>query len=238
MSKLDKTGTKVKANKKTQDLLFDILSSNPTPIPPAENSWPQPSWAYMLEVSLDVSSGSFEFKYKRMWKKRLTAGGDAAKHAQFLAWIVSEVANPSPPNNWNQFDTRKNIRKPSKMSFNCDKLIYLVIKLAPNLNWRFTADAPPISMDSFWQGKDVFFKATNLNALGVPVKSPAKNNAYKYAYVIIDCPKGAPGVGDIPGAIEARFNLHVDLMEGPDDDDPYVPIIIDPDVRNPGGGGG
>ena len=229
-------GNQVDTNK-TDDSVQGVLSSNPVAIPTvAIANRPQPSLAYMLEVSLDVSGGLFIFKYTGLWKKRLDAATGPAKHAQFLAWVAGEVQQPTPATSFDSFDATANNRKPSKMSFNCKELIYLVIKLAPGINWRFTADAPPISMDKIWQNRDVFFNASNLDERGIPT-APAKNNAFKYACVIVDCPKGVPG-GPIPTGIEARFNLHVDLMEGLKNDAPYVPIIIDPDVRNPGGGGG
>lgn len=216
----------------TADAMASIMSGNPSPIPTHENR-PQPSVAYMLEVTLDILNGRFIFRYSGFWKQRFT-GTDEQKHAEFLQWIEEEVKNPTTANALNSFDSTPNIRKPSKMSFKCKDLVYLVFKLSPSINWRFTADGPPISMDRFWDGKDVFFNATNLDEYGHET-TPAKNNQFNYAYVIVNCPNGKPGPGP---AIEARFNLHVDLMEGPNDEDPYVPIIIDPDVRNPGGSGG
>lgn len=208
-----------------------ILSTDPEPLPTLSNR-PQPYEAYMLEVTIDKSEAGIGFQYTQYWHKAFVTSGDPS-HEQFLKWISQLIKNPVAGKKFSYFDRTPGLRKPTKMSFNCKNLVYLVFKLDPNINWRFSADAAPISMDKIWKGKDVFFNATNLNTNGDEA-TPVKENTQKYAYMIANCPKGTPLSGQ---EIEARFNLHVDFVEGSDNDDPYVPVIIDPDVRNPGGNG-
>lgn len=207
-----------------------LPNNNPFPIP-TSTTRPQPNKAIMLEVTLKNNSPNFEFRYNRYWEKTLS-GPD--KHNDFLNWILT-FFSPTPPSGvlMTRFDSTPNLRKPSKMSFKCKDIVYLAFKLDPALNWRFTADGAPISMDKFWETKNVFFNVKNFDEAGKET-IPSRNNAYKYAYMIVDSPKGTPGGSGTP--IEARFNLHVDFVEDPaNDDSPYVPVILDPDVRNPGG---
>lgn len=196
-----------------------FLSCNPTALQP----WKlQPKQAYILEVGIDTHGKKILIGYTEYWTSPEFKTADP--HQEFLAWANALIAKPTAGEKLT-FHSKPSKRKPTKMSFRCKDLVYLVFKLDDKIDWRFTVDGPAVSMDGIWSGKDVFF---------APKKAGELANGRTYAYAIANCPNGTldPSSSDI----EARFNLHVDFLEG-GETDAYTPVIIDPDVRYPGGNG-
>lgn len=208
------------------------LSNDPSPPQPSSGR-PQPKSAIMLEVTLDQASlPNVVFKYSKIWDSPNFNGADP--HKEFLKWVAGLIGNPIGGRSL-IYDGAPGNRQPTKMSIKTKKLTYIVFRLDPAMNWRFSSDGMPISMDKYWNGRNVFYAGSHLDANGTEV-GPAKNNSYKHAYFVVDAKNGKPPSPPTQ-EVEARFNLHVDFVEGSNNNDPYTPVIIDPDVRYPGGNG-
>lgn len=184
-----------------------------------QHGGPQPTKAYMIEVGIDRNGKKVLIGYTQYWKS--PAFTPTTAHTEFLAWTNALIANPKKGDPLTKHN-KPGKRKMTKLSFRCNELVYLVFKLDDKIDWRFSVDGPPVSSDSDLNSKGVFF---------APKGSGELTDSRTYAYVVADCPKGSLG-----STIEAYFNLHVDFLEG-GEADAYTPVIIDPDVRYPGGHG-
>lgn len=185
-----------------------------------QSGGPQPTKAYMVEVGIDRNGKKVLFSYSQYWKS--PKFNEPTAHREFLDWVNGMIAKPVKGDKL-MSHAKPGKRKMTKMSFRCNELIYLVFKLDDKLDWRFSVDGPAVSTDSDSAAKGVFFASKGSGEL---------TNSKTYAYAVADCPKGSAG-----DTIEANFNLHIDFLEG-GDTDAYTPVIIDPDVRYPGGHGG
>jgi len=211
-----------------------IPTTNPDIILGRDPADPVPGIAIALEVDFlfDEAAKRFALEIVKIGKST----GSFKAHEDFLEWAKGQIASPK----WGPtsgFNNTAGKRKPTKMSLKYKKPFYLLIKLSDNWNWRFSADGAPLSMDSYWSGKGVFQDAYSFDSAGALVTRPSPNITCKNAYTIVNCDKAkeTPGSDDF----EARYNLHVDLVEDPSDlaNSPYIPLILDPDVRWPGGDG-
>ncbi|MEP2103763.1 MAG: nucleotide synthetase [Parasphingorhabdus sp.] len=195
-------------------------------------STPKKAVAIEVDLSFDPASKKATLQIIKVAK----SSGNFSDHADFLKWAKGQVVSPT----WGRkvgFNPTKGKRKPTKMSLKYKDPFYLFVKLSDNLNWRFAADGAPLSMDRYWRNKEVFFDSFSFDDHGDIVPNPSTATTCKHAYTIVNCDKAkeTPGSDDF----EARFNLHVDLVENPTDlvNSSYIPIILDPDVRWPGGDG-
>lgn len=187
-----------------------------------QSKGPQPTKAYMLEIGIDRTGKKVLFGYKQYWVSPTFNQGTA--HGEFLAWANGLIAKPIKGERM-VVHSKPGQRKQTKMSFRCNELVYLLFKLDDSIDWRFSVDGPAISADGTSGGNAVFFAPKGAGEL---------MDRKRYAYAIADCPKGTSGGSG--GDIEAYFNLHVDFLEG-GEGDAYIPVVIDPDVRHPGGNG-
>lgn len=211
-----------------------IPTTNPDIIVGRNPDDPVPTAAVALEVDLlfDAAAKRFSLEIVKIGKST----GNFKNHKDFLDWAKGQIASPK----WVQskgFDSTAGKRKPTKMSLKYKDPFYLLVKLSDNWNWRFSADGAPLSMDSYWTGKRVFLDAFSFDSAGAVVTSPSPEVTCKNAYTIVNCDKAKETSGS--HNFEARYNLHVDLVEDPTDmaNSSYIPLILDPDVRWPGGDG-
>ena len=139
--------------------------------------------------------------------------------------------NNAGNNNNRTKDTRLSIQWP------VDQLKYVVIKLDYDRNWQFASDgnSHPFMIHKSDQGEDRFFDAIRFSELGEPVASGEQKDGCKFAAFIVN---GVKLAKDTSNHFQHRFNILVDILEMSGSQiDNRIPIIIDPDVRNPGGGG-
>lgn len=210
------------------------LFTDPDIIPARDPKIPVPKKAVAIEVDLSFDSTTkiISLEIVKVYK----SSGSFSKHSDFLDWAKGQVTAPK----WGKksgFNAKPGKRKPTKMSLRNKEKIYLLVKLSENPSWRFTADGAPLSADKYLQGAGVFSDSFAFDPSGNVITTPSSGVTCKHAYTIIDCDKAKETMGS--DDFEARYNLHVDLVENPTDlaNSPYIPVILDPDVRWPGGDG-
>jgi len=123
----------------------------------------------------------------------------------------------------------------SPLALQSKKLAYVILKLAASKNWQFSHDHPPFSIGLEDDGGKFNFEARRVDPLGkaerIQNKLPAKDGCM-VAYFISD---GA-SARTAKDPYAHSLNVHVDLMFGAMQK-ARLPLIIDPDVRYPGGSG-
>jgi hypothetical protein len=123
---------------------------------------------------------------------------------------------------------------PTDMALRCNKLVYLVYELAEGLAWRFSDGSIPFTRDHTTLAETTMFNPRAIDSNGDTHKTGSNLNT-KHAVFIFNGEK-ASNSGKDP--FQARLNLHIDLLDDPNDPSAgCTPIIIDPDVRYPGGSG-
>ncbi|HMG47809.1 MAG TPA: nucleotide synthetase [Allosphingosinicella sp.] len=120
------------------------------------------------------------------------------------------------------------------------KYCYVIFKLKSKKNnkkknWQFSGEQQPFSIiiDEWDKGK--YYEARKVYN-GIEQAKDAKINGCMIAYFISD---GAKAVDVAPnGEYSHGFNFNLDLIyKDSDQKDSYMPIIVDPDIRFPGGSG-
>ena len=125
------------------------------------------------------------------------------------------------------------------LSLNNQGLTYIVYRLSDK-NWQFCRNHPPFSMGPKLQGKEIYCEARRVTPWGTgervvevrPGEWEPVRDECSVAYFIAD---GWKAQG-ITGIYTHAINIHVDLVF-PGQTPAYTPLIIDPDVRHPGGSG-
>jgi len=120
----------------------------------------------------------------------------------------------------------------TSMSLNVEEPTVVVFILKSPKNIYFSRDGTPFSYDPA-NAKDCFFEATRVDKDGNfhdARQSSVENSRVAYMYV-------KPKLGSGVVVYDAPFNIHIDF-EGLGFESSFrIPVIIDPDVRFPGGSG-
>jgi len=122
----------------------------------------------------------------------------------------------------------------SPLSLKNKEVCYVIYRLNLRKNWQFAHDYPPFSIGPQGKAAECHFEARRVDSQGrrqrVVDRAPKKDNC-KVAYFISN---GFTATG-FTGQYVHALNLHVELLFG--SGAVRVPLIIDPDVRYPGGSG-
>lgn len=129
----------------------------------------------------------------------------------------------------------------SLLSLKNTQVSYVIFKLSDK-PWQFCGRGRPITVgrkgmqkEAYFEGHRVF-SGWNEKDTGTPFDDPdPPKNGSKVAYFIADAEKA--GRNEPRNEYSHPMNLHVDLRQTVNGDKYYMPIIIDPDVRYPGGSG-
>lgn len=131
---------------------------------------------------------------------------------------------------------------PTDMSLKFNMPCHLVVHLDDSLAWFFARNFRPFSRPKGKIFETVFTNPQLIDPSGKlhPVGTDGSGaiESCRFATMIFD-PKPI-GQQRQEGGYQnfvAPFNINVELMDNPGNVDSYVPIIIDPDVRWPGGDG-
>jgi hypothetical protein len=122
------------------------------------------------------------------------------------------------------------------LSLNNRRFSYVIYKLSSK-NWQFCRDHPPVSIGELGKAAGVYFNARRIDENGkeervdIDRRLPVTDNCM-VAHFIAD---GFKATG-FTGSYTHALNLHVDLIYE-ERERAYIPLVIDPDVRNPGGSG-
>jgi hypothetical protein len=107
-------------------------------------------------------------------------------------------------------------------------LTYVILKLSDRY-WQFARTGRPITIGARGDGARAYYNATRVDAHGTPDPTPnTDKDDHKVAYFIVDG-RQIPA----PYPYPHPFNLHVDLRFTGGSG--RLPIVIDPDIRHPGG---
>lgn len=204
---------------------FLDLLTDPTLSIPDTLSKPAPAIATIREVDITVAAGKIDAKFvKANYEVDL---GDAGGLGEVLRKVANgsismpDSAAPKPP-----YET--------PLSLNNEKYCYVILKLSGK-NWQFSREGAPFSVGIDGWIADVYRRARRVDAQGTVVDPTAIQDGCKVAYLIAD---GQTASGGTPRDYRHPFNLHVDLIYQDSATNPsHMPIIIDPDIRWPGGSG-
>lgn len=184
-----------------------------------------PTVATIREISLGTDRNRVNFKYTQAaYTVDLNmVGGINVVLASLAngAFAMSDDPLPKPPYN-------------SQLSLNNDRYIFIILKIA-NDNLQFSHDKDPfsLSLEAFYP--QVYYKPRRVDGQGATVEPGLVRHGCKIAYLIADGPAAR---GATPGPYIDPFNLHLDLLDKDSNgQDSVIPVIVDPDVRYPGGSG-
>lgn len=185
---------------------------------------PPPTIATVREIDIKINANKIETEYSRAnYTVDINNFGG-------LGAVLQRVANNtlSLPDN-----PRPKAPYKSQLSLQNKTYCYVILKLTGK-NWQFSRDRDPFSIGLSSTDPEVYFEPRKVDAQGGIVPRGEVRDECRIAYFIAD---GATAYDDAT-AYEDPFNLHLDLIDEDSHGQPSpVPIIIDPDVRFPGGSG-
>ena len=189
----------------------------------------RPEWAIIREVDISVSGQRIDFKFS---KGHRVAVVDDAAFENLLAELAIRTfpggtAGYSPPK-WPYG---------SSLSVNNQGLSYIIYVLADK-KWQFARYGAPITVSLVASSKKAYFEGRRIDRSGQVDKGETTKDGCIAAYFIADAAMAAQGDNEYVD----RINLHVDLRyedpaTPPTNPPVYMSIIVDPDVRHPGGSG-
>lgn len=210
------------------------------PIDDRTGSIPQPSEAVFYRLDIATPGRDIELRYTAtaVWKGLSDHGEFKNKMANLIVKENGDIGEIPPKRTRDDNAGPAGRSKDTLLSINFEKkpLRYIVLKLSSKRNWQFSSIAAPFMMDRKDQGKGCFLEARRFDASGTVIDNSAQADGCQFAYFIVD-----PSKFDVDrqGEFQHRFNIQIDLLEMDGTTiDSRIPIIIDPDVRHPGGNGG
>jgi len=184
-----------------------------------------------IDFDLDDSKGELSFFYSKADFR--TPVANAAELQSLLTRIRDNTFL------WDD-DHQKEPKIPyaSRLSLRNHEWCYVIFRLARSKKWQFCRDQPPFTLGTKAFKTDLYREARRFEADGTISKvfqDPPQSGTFKpqeegsrVAYFIADNTTS----GDFE---DHGFNIHVDLLyQG---SHVRLPIVIDPDIRWPGGSG-
>lgn len=223
----------------TDTVKFLIKPQDAVPMGERTAFAPQPTHAVFYRLNIDVTQGDIELRYtaRAVW----TGISDHQDFEKKMATLITSgngnIGNVRPKRTRDTNAGPAGRSKDTHLSINFDKipLSYVVLKLSSRRNWQFSSANAPFMMDKKDEGAERFFEPRRFNARGEVIDNSKTADGCTFAYFIVDPSKFEM---DSEGGFQHRFNIHIDIVEGDDTTiDNRIPIIIDPDVRHPGGHG-
>lgn len=190
------------------------------------STMPEPVSATVREIDIhfDPLTNRFITKFtKANYHVNVTSYGGIAGVVSRLAHNnlpMTDDAAPKPPFT-NQLSLQNKI------------YCYVVFKLTGK-NWQFSYNEDPFSVALQSTVPEIYFSPRKVDQQGNILARGTDQDNCKIAYFIAD---GAVAYDVDPQYVDP-FNLHLDVMDTDSAGQPSrIPIIIDPDVRYPGGSG-
>ena len=209
--------------------------------PPIDNPNKTAEWAQVLEIDFDIKGRHLWFYFSRR-SKFIPISGQSD-----LDRLINNVCNISYKWDYNVASYPK-INCASPLSLMNDQNCYVIYKLSDR-NWQFVRIGRPITvgklgMDkkAYFNGKRVFASASDSDPGTEFDADPATaRDGSKVAYFIADAREA--GRNEPNNHYDHAINLHVDLIFEAQPPLPtstsvaryYMPLVIDPDIRYPGG---
>lgn len=179
-------------------------------------------------VDVDTGGGAITFEFSAAL--RVSDVRDRAHFEEEIAKAIRDVAKLPKP-------TPRKPEEDPNLSIHSDVNCYLALALDPRkTNWHF---ARPISgitritsaMREFEDSSPNYYKLGRMTKDGQALAWDDDTEDCIVAYIEADCATASLDKG---GSFVDRFNLYVDIG---DQNGTVTPIVIDPDVRYPGGHG-
>lgn len=195
---------------------------------------PRPTYATVREIDfeLDVNKGELSFFYSRADFRT-----PVNNHVTDLLPLLTRIRDSNF--GWDDDDQKEpKVPYSSRLSLRNNQWRYIILKLSRSKNWQFCRDHPPFTLSKKAFNADLYREARRFevdgttsrvyqNPAGSGTFVPVRDGSF-VAYFVAD--------NRTSGNFEDHgFNIHVDLLyQGTQ---LRLPIVIDPDVRYPGGSG-
>ncbi len=155
--------------------------------------------------------------------------GDVGGLNQLLSRLATEL--PAPIRMPDSAIPKRKFKTP--LSLQNRKHAYIIIKLAGK-NWQFSHDKAPFSLSIEAAKTGAYLHARKVDPQGRIVDPGTPTPNCKIAFFVAE----GHNVWNGTDPFSHGFNLHLDLRyKDWANQDSFMPIIIDPDVRYPGGSG-
>jgi len=193
----------------------------------------KPENAIVREIDFEVpTAGVLRVFYSRFSKDVPVANDGELKG---IIALLHEDRFPS----WEQDPPKQSLPFDSELSVYNDRWKYIIFLLRKNKNWQFAQKHWPITIGEKYQA--FFYDAARADSKGIPDYGDDEDlirEGCRVAYVMA----AADEALSTAGAYRHSINLHIDLINDVKDKNGvikkcYLPIIVDPDIRFPGGSG-
>jgi hypothetical protein len=211
------------------------------PIP--DNSSVVPTYGIIYMVDLDVKNNKIEYYYSGGMSKSLSNGDIGAKRTEFEGWLRQVVDGDNQyPMGWKNQRLNKKCRqvnqtanchrKDNNLSMPNNQNAFIAFVLNPQKNWsyivedRATTTLDPEVLTRFEGSSHNYHDLRKMTRRGHVFTNNVTKPDVVAAYLT------ANGVAASASRQPDYFNLYTIVT---DDDGESIPIVIDPDVRWPGG---
>ena len=192
----------------------------------------EPKLARIYEIAFSNSADVLEFYYSSFHEFRVTSESEFLSEMARLIQSGQAYGNPPPPRDNDPLGDPIGTKLSVKWS-DCSDVGYLVFRLPEKSNIQFSADYLPFTMEHANVANEQFVESGKFDSKGNRFSPRRKLEDCKYAFFTVNGPH-LPKAD--PARFIRRFNIHVELLESNGGKViNRIPIIIDPDVRNPGG---
>lgn len=157
-------------------------------------------------VDIDIQTNNKEIRFK--FKSQST---------KYTGTTIEDVIRENPPSSLLSIED-------NPLDINAQQECYIIIELTSDFDWQFSRDGDGITLKDNFSNR--FVDLTHVFKDGSVIKggSQMKPGCRMVYFAVIDPPKG-----------EHPFNMHVDLLYPAMTPEARLPIVIDPDIKHPGG---
>jgi hypothetical protein len=173
---------------------------------------PVPNRIVVRELTVDESSPIGPIMFKQPDKSHPC--GDPADITQMINRLLAGPYNHNP-------DAQRYVKP---LDLNLGVSTCFIIRLDPSFNWRFSSKLRGVMLGPVKVGDENYY--SNLRHVlddGTESPNPFASQSCRMIYFIGEA---------IPAGLPHPFNLNIEFVYGIDN---TVPIVIDPDIRHPGG---
>lgn len=187
---------------------------------------PTPTRATVREIDADVVDGEIQYFF--------SAGNYDIDLTTFPGGLNGLIA--SLQTTGASLPDTNNLRPPppaTPLSLSNRELTYVIYRLSLIKNWQFASNFPPFTIGKAGKESKCHFRARRVDRQGVKdriVDGLPEKSGCKIAYFISHGAKAY-----VNGDYIHDINIHVELLYG--GNSVRMPLVIDPDIRFPGGSG-
>lgn len=209
-----------------EELLAKLALFVPEFDEPDELSNSPPKIATIHELDIVTDGRKYEFKFTHHFYNL-----DLRSYAGGLSKLLKDLHDGNF--SWGITGGEPHIEWPCSSFLSVGNLEYqyIIYVLNSNRNWQFRHLKAPITISKLAKAKGAYFESRKADIAGNVFTSEKKKDGCRVAYFIADADAA---FGQEREYVD-RINLHVDMICDVYGKRCFMPIIIDPDVRYPGG---